>query len=56
MRRDEMIMRYDLKSGDMVFSDNHWIVHGRTPFEDHDDKNMKRLMLRTWIRDKKYRK
>ena len=56
MRDDEMIMRYDLKPGDMVFSDNHWIVHGRTPFEDHDDKNMKRLMLRTWIRDKKYRK
>ena len=55
MRRDEMIMRYDLKSGDMVFSDNHWIVHGRTPFEDYDDQNLKRLMLRTWIRDKKYR-
>ena len=56
MRKDEMIMGYDLKPGDMVFSDNHWIIHGRTPFEDHDDKNMKRLMLRTWIRDKKYRK
>jgi len=55
MRRDEMIMRYDLKSGDMVFSDNHWIVHGRTSFEDYDDQNLKRLMLRTWIRDKKYR-
>ena len=55
MRRDEMIMRYDLKLGDMVFSDNHWIVHGRTPFEDSDDQNLKRLMLRTWIRDKKYR-
>jgi len=55
MRRDEMIMRYDLKPGDMVFSDNHWIVHGRTPFEDYDDQNLKRLMLRTWIRDKKYR-
>ena len=55
MRRDEMIMRYDLKPGDMVFSDNHWIVHGRTPFEDSDDQNLKRLMLRTWIRDKKYR-
>lgn len=54
MRRDEMIMRYDLKPGDMVFSDNHRIIHGRTPFEDYDDQNLKRLMLRTWIRDKKY--
>ena len=55
MRRDEMVMRYDLKPGDMVFSDNHWIVHGRTLFEDYDNENLKRLMLRTWIRDKKYR-
>ena len=55
MRRDEMIMRYDLKPGDMVFSDNHWIVHGRTSFEDYDDQNLKRFMLRTWIKDKMYR-
>ena len=56
MCRDEMIMSYDLKPGDMVFSDNHWIVHGRTSFEDHDDENLKRLMLRTWISDQSYRK
>ena len=52
--RDEMIVRYDLKPGDMVFSDNHWIVHGRTSFEDYDDQNLKRFMLRTWIKDKMY--
>jgi hypothetical protein len=50
-----MVMSYDLKPGDMIFSDNHRIVLGRTPFEDYDDENLKRLMLRTWIRDKKYR-
>ena len=55
MRRDEIIMRYDLKPDDMVFSDNHWIVHGRISFEDYDDENLKRLMLRTWIKDKMYR-
>ena len=54
MRKDEMIMRYDLKPDDMVFSDNHRIVHGRTSFEDSDDQNLKRLMLRTWIKDKMY--
>ena len=55
MRMENIAMKYDLKPDDMVFSDNHWIVHGRTPFEDSDDQNLKRLMLRTWIRDKKYR-
>ena len=55
MRRDEMVMRYDLKPDDMVFSDNHWIVHGRIAYDDYDDENLKRLMLRTWIKDKMYR-
>ena len=54
MHRDEMIMRYDLKPGDMIFSDNHRIVHGRTSFEDYNDQNLKRFMLRTWIKDKMY--
>jgi len=55
MHEENMIMRYDLQPNDIVFSDNHWIVHGRTTFEDHDDENLKRLMLRTWIKDKTYR-
>jgi len=54
MLEEYMIMSYDLKPDDMVFSDNHWIVHGRTAFEDSDDPNLKRLMLRTWIKDKTY--
>ena len=54
MLEEDMIMSYDLKPDDMVFSDNHWIVHGRTAFEDSDDPNFKRLMLRTWIKDKMY--
>ena len=54
MLEEDMIMSYDLKPDDMVFSDNHWIVHGRTAFDDSDDPNLKRLMLRTWIKDKTY--
>ena len=54
MLEEDMIMSYDLKPDDMVFSDNHWIIHGRTAFEDFDDPNLKRLMLRTWIKDKMY--
>ena len=55
MRVEDIAMKYDLKPGDMVFSDNHWVVHGRTSFEDYDDENLKRFMLRTWIKDKMYR-
>ena len=55
MRVEDIAMKYDLKPGDMVFSDNHWIVHGRIAYDDYDDENLKRLMLRTWIKDKMYR-
>ena len=50
-----MILSYDLNPDDMIFSDNHRVVHGRTTFEDHNDPDLKRLMLRTWIKDKTYR-
>ena len=49
---ENIILRYDLKPGDMVFSDNHWIIHGRTGFEDHNDENLKRQLLRTWVKDR----
>ena len=39
MRVEDIAMKYDLKPGDMVFSDNHWVVHGRMLFEDYDDEN-----------------
>ena len=52
MHDENIILRYDLKPGDIVFSDNHWILHGRTTFEDYDDEKLKRLMLRTWVKDR----
>jgi len=49
---DENIsISYDLKSGDIVFSNNHRTVHGRTGFEDHDNENMKRYLIRVWIKE-----
>jgi alpha-ketoglutarate-dependent taurine dioxygenase len=54
MCMEDIALKYDLKPGDMVFSDNHWVVHGRTSFEDYDDENLKRFMLRTWIKDQTY--
>ena len=54
MCMEDITLKYDLKPGDMVFSDNHWVVHGRTSFEDYDDENLKRFMLRTWIKDQTY--
>lgn len=50
--RDESItVNYDLQSGDMVFFNNHRVLHGRTSFEDYDEPELKRYMIRTWIKD-----
>jgi hypothetical protein len=44
------VLSYDLKPNEMVFFDNHRILHGRTAFEDYEDENRKRCYLRTWIK------
>ena len=49
---ENLAMSYDLKQKDMVFFNNNRILHGRTYFEDFEDIEKKRLMLRTWIKDK----
>tara|TARA_Y100000996_G_scaffold140526_1_gene107456 strand:+ start:2918 stop:3850 length:933 start_codon:yes stop_codon:yes gene_type:complete len=45
------IVEYTLKKYDMTFFNNNWIVHGRTNFEDFEDLEKKRLMLRVWIKN-----
>jgi len=35
----------------MLFFNNHRILHGRSSFEDFEDSELKRLMIRTWIKD-----
>jgi len=38
----------------MVFFNNNRVIHGRTSFKDAEDFEKKRLMIRTWIKDKKH--
>ncbi len=43
--------RFDmvLEQGDMQFLNNHVMIHSRTQFEDHDDPDRKRHLLRLWL-------
>ena len=34
----ENILSYDLKTNDMIFFDNHRMLHGRTEFEDYEEE------------------
>jgi hypothetical protein len=48
---ENLAVSYELKQNDMVFLNNNRVVHGRTSFEDFEDIEKKRLMIRTWIKD-----
>ena len=48
---ENLAVSYDLRQYDMVFLNNGRVMHGRTSFEDTEDIEKKRLMIRTWISD-----
>ena len=48
---ENLAVSYELKQYDMVFLNNDRVMHGRTSFEDFEDVEKKRLMIRTWIKD-----
>jgi hypothetical protein len=43
-------LNYNLKNNDMVFSHNHRLFHGRTPFKDSEEIGKERELLRVWIK------
>ena len=53
LSNSDQVVTYTLKAGDMMFSNNRWLIHDRTSFEDFEDEKLKRLLLRTWIREDK---
>ena len=42
---------YNLGKKDITFFNNNRIIHGRTSFEDFNEDEKKRLMIRAWIKD-----
>ena len=46
---ENLAVSYELKRYDMIFLNNGRVMHGRTSFEDFEDVEKKRLMIRTWI-------
>ena len=46
----EFRIEFDLLPGQMLFVNNHWILHNRTAFEDHSDPQMRRHYVRLWLK------
>ena len=47
--RPELRLTMMFQEGDMQFVNNHTILHSRTAFEDYEEPELKRHLLRMWI-------
>jgi alpha-ketoglutarate-dependent taurine dioxygenase len=49
-RRPELSVKFDMERGDMQFVNNRFVMHSRTAFEDRPEPELRRDMLRLWMR------
>ncbi len=52
LKRPEMCVEFDLAPGQMLFTNNNWILHNRTAFEDHPTPSQRRHYVRLWLMQK----
>ena len=50
LSRADFRMEFNLQSGQMLFTNNRWILHNRTAFEDYTDPERRRHYVRLWLR------
>ena len=50
LARPGMRVEFDLRPGQMLFTNNHWILHNRTAFTDHPEAGQRRHYVRLWLR------
>ncbi|MBS13770.1 MAG: taurine catabolism dioxygenase TauD [Gemmatimonadetes bacterium] len=48
--RPDMRVEFTLEPGQMMFTNNHWILHNRTAFEDHPEPDRRRHCVRLWLK------
>jgi alpha-ketoglutarate-dependent taurine dioxygenase len=50
MKKEELIVTLWLDEGDILLANNHWLLHGRTSFEDYSEPEEKRRLVRMWLK------
>ncbi len=48
--RADFRVEFNLQPGQMLFTNNRWILHNRTAFEDYSDPERRRHYVRLWLR------
>ena len=49
LRRADFRVEFNLQPGQMLFTNNRWILHNRTAFEDYPDPENRRHYVRLWL-------
>jgi alpha-ketoglutarate-dependent taurine dioxygenase len=49
IRQKKFQVEFSLEQGQMMFTNNRWILHNRTAFEDHQDVASRRHYVRLWL-------
>jgi alpha-ketoglutarate-dependent taurine dioxygenase len=50
LRRPEYRAEFTLRAGEALFLNNRWLLHNRTAFTDHPDRDRRRHLVRLWLR------
>ena len=50
LHRPDFRVEFSLQPGQMLFTNNRWILHNRTAFEDYTDPERRRHYVRLWLR------
>ena len=50
--RADFRVEFNLQPGQMLFTNNRWILHNRTAFEDYTDPERRRHYVRLWLRQR----
>ena len=45
----DLRVQFDLQPGQMLFTNNRWVLHNRTAFEDHPTPAQRRHLVRLWL-------
>jgi alpha-ketoglutarate-dependent taurine dioxygenase len=49
LRRPDLHAEFSLHAGDILWLNNRWLLHSRTAFQDHDEPERKRHLVRLWL-------
>lgn len=47
--RDDLCFKFTLESGEAIIANNYTVLHARTAFDDFEEPDLKRHLLRLWL-------